>query len=126
MDRATKNLYARVAGALALSAFFIHVGQHLSTTYPERVPPLAWATVALFLALGVAAAWAQARLNAKRPALWTALATTGLLPAAAALYHRAPLAAGGGYGIILLLALLLGATTTALCATLLAHHPTPE
>lgn len=120
MDRASKNLYARVFGALAISTFFIHVGQHLQSAYPARAPAAAWLVVTLFLIVGVAAAWAQARLNAKRPALWTALATTGLLPAAAWLYHRAPLDAP--FGIVLLLALLFGLASTAFCAWLLADR----
>lgn len=126
MDRASKNLYARVFGALATTALFVHVGQHVSTAYPDRVPGIAWLAVALFLILGVASAWAQARLNAKRPALWTALVLTGLLPVAAYLYHRAPLDMGGGYGIVLLLALLFGAASAVFCGWLLADRRAPE
>lgn len=120
MDRASRNLYARVFGALATSALFIHVGQHVATAYPDRVPAIAWVVVSLFLVMGVAAAWAQARLNAKRAALWAALVTTGLVPVGAFLYHRAPLGSGAGFGVVLLLALLFGAASALFCAWLLA------
>ena len=113
-----KNLLARVAGSLAQGVFLVHVGQHLARTDP--LPGWAWGVLALLLVLGVAASWAQARLNAKRPALWTALVLMGLLPVGAFLAHRAPLDAPSGYGVVLLLNLVFGLLTLAFTAWLLA------
>lgn len=115
-----KNLLARVSGALALAAYFTHVGMHLMREYPERVPALAWVGVAFFLVLSVAGAWAQARLNAKRAALKAAFVILGLLPVGAFLFHRAPLDAPGGFGVVLLLNLVFGVMTLVFTGWLLA------
>lgn len=115
-----KNLLARVYGSLAFAALLMHVGQHLQTETGESVGAGDWTFVGLVFVLAVAAAWAQARLNAKRPALWTALVLLGILPMGAWLAHRAPLDTPGGYGIILLLGLLFGFGTLVMTGWLLA------
>lgn len=125
MDRAMKNLLARVAGALALGALLLHAGQHVERTWPGGdLPWGAWAGIALLLVVTVAASWAQARLNAKRAALWTASVLLGALPVAAFLLHRAP--PEDGYGVVLLLGLLFGAATLAFTGWLLADRRDPS
>lgn len=122
MDRASKNLYARVFGSLAQAAFFVHVGQHLMRE--GEVGAGAWAVVALFLVVAVAASWAQARLNAKRAAVWTALVLLGLLPVGAFLVHLRDLDVPGGYGPVLVLNALFGLATLALTGWILAERRT--
>lgn len=118
------NLLARVAGALALASFYAHVGMHLALL--ERgVGALAWTAFGLFLLLSVAATWAQARLNAKRAAVWTALVTLGLLPVGAFLVHLGDLDRGNGYGPVLVLNLLFGALTIVFSGMILAQTRGP-
>jgi hypothetical protein len=126
MDRPMLNLLARVLGALAFAAFLMHAGQHLLSANAGAVPPAAWGVVALVLVAAVAAAWAQARLNAKRPALVAALVLTGLVPVGAFLLGHAPLDAPGGQGVILLLGLLFGLATCMLTGWLLVLRSAPE
>lgn len=118
MDRAFGNLLARVFGALALSAFFVHVGMHLQRDAAGGAPAGAWAFVTFLLLLGVAGAWAQARLNAKRPALWTSFAVNGILPIAAFGLHAREID-GRPFSMILIVALVFGIATTATTVWLL-------
>lgn len=121
MDRATGNLYARVFGALALSAFFVHVGMHLQRDAPQGASAAAWVFVAFLLLLGVAGAWAQARLNAKRAALWASFAINGLLPIGALGVHATRLDATP-FSVILIVGAVFGLATTLVTAMLLRQH----
>ena len=115
------NLYARVLGALAFASLLLHAGMHVQEAFPTTIPALGWLAVAAFLVASVAASWAQARLKAKRAALWTALVLTGFAPMAAFALH----AAGGtsvlatGYGVVLGLCLVFGLGASAFCVALL-------
>lgn len=120
MDRPTANLFARVFGALALSAFFVHVGMHLQRDARDTAPFGAWVFVSFLLLLGVAGAWAQARLNAKRAALWTSLGVNGLLPMGAFALHAMSIDARP-FSVILFVALAFGLATTVVTGRLLAQ-----
>lgn len=113
------NLLARVAGALALASFFLHVGMHLATL--ETVGALAWSVVALFLVLSVAASWALARLNAKRAAAWTTLVTLGLLPVGAFALHLGDAAPHPAFRPVLVLNLVFGTLVLVFAGLLLAR-----
>ncbi len=119
MDRATENLILRTSGAFALAALLIHAGTDLGAR--------AWPALYLvpFFVVAVAANWALARLNVKRPALWATAVLLGLVPAVMPLLRWGAMGADATYDGVLVAGAAFGAITFAFAANALRTRPVP-
>ncbi|HWG89210.1 MAG TPA: hypothetical protein VNZ52_00025 [Candidatus Thermoplasmatota archaeon] len=120
-DRASLNLYVRLAASASLALFLLHGGMHLDR---DGFGPLALGvTVFLLFAFTVGALWATSRLNVKRGAAWTCLALLGVLPAAFVPFHPVDSYAGA-YGVTLVGIAVAALATLGLTGLLLASRDT--
>lgn len=113
MDRAWENLLIRTFGALALAALLMH----------GAIDARSYALPALYLVpffLGsVVANWALARLNVKRPAVWTTTVLLGALPFVMPALHLNILGDDALHDGVLYAGSLFGLVTLALGARIL-------
>lgn len=90
-----ENLLVRTFGSFALAALLIHGGLDA----PLRSLPGLF--LVPFFLVALIANWALARLNVKRPALWTTVVVLGLVPALMPLAHLQDLGESALYDGIL-------------------------
>lgn len=117
MDRASLNLYTRMAGSAVLATLLLHGGIHL-----ERDAFPTWASalvVTLAVAYTVGALWALSRMNVKRAAQWGTLSLLGGIPLLLSVAHLADRPVGGVYAGTYWALAVAGAATTALAALIL-------
>lgn len=116
MDRALENLIVRSSGSLALAAVLVHAGLDA----PLR--PLPGLYLVPFFVASVVANWALARLNVKRPALWTATVLLGLIPSLMPLAHLGDLGTSALYDGVLYANGAFGLVTLVTGALMLARR----
>ena len=116
MDRAWQNLLVRTFGSFALAALLVHAGLDA----PAR--PLPGLYLVPFFLAALVANWALARLNVKRPALWTTTVLLGAIPLAMPLLHAGDLGASALYDGVLYAGAASGLATLALGALMLRER----
>lgn len=114
-----QNLLVRTFGSFSLAALLLHGGLDA----PMRPLPGLY-LVPYFLA-ALAANWALARLNVKRPALWATTILLGALPALMPLFHLGDLGRSALYDGVLYAGALFGLATLATGALLLRARDSP-
>lgn len=99
------NLLIRTSGSFSLAALLVHAGLD--------APARAWPGLYLvpFFLAALVANWALARLNVKRPALWTATLLLGLIPLVMPLFHYGRLGVDALYDGVLYAAAFFGLAT---------------
>ena len=111
-----ENLLVRTSGSFALAALLVHGGLDA----PLR--PLPGLYLVPFFLAALVANWALARLNVKRPALWTTVALLGAVPLAMPLFHRGDAGSNALYDGVLNAGALFGLATLAMGGLMLRRR----